>query len=144
MERLINKINKGSYLDGSACHLDISQWATIKTWGKLNENQRKAIVGKRDMELIRQIITSNNYELLLLNGLTTSKTILEKYFMINDYSVVSLNSFPRAEGYFVEVDELLGIKLKHSIKIFGWNDYIQQNPSNVDKITNWINYVLLN
>ncbi|WNS82206.1 hypothetical protein RRU94_15800 [Domibacillus sp. DTU_2020_1001157_1_SI_ALB_TIR_016] len=147
MEKLINDISGASYLNGSACHLDISQWATKDTWGKLKEHQRKAITGKSDLDLLRQQVLTNNYEIILLNGATTSEVFLNQCFNIYDYKTITLQKTTRVkeektlskvEGYYVEVNELLGKKLKNPTKIIGWNDYIQKKPSNIELIKSWI------
>ncbi|MCK2017956.1 hypothetical protein [Peribacillus frigoritolerans] len=147
MEKMMNDIYGVSYLDGSACHLDISQWATNNTWGKLTETQRKAIVGKRDLELLRQQVLNNNYEIILLNGATTSEVFLHQCFNIDNYETVTLQKTTRSkgektitkvEGYYIKVNKLLGEILKKPIKIFGWNDYIQKKPTNIEMIKSWV------
>lgn len=96
------------------------------------------------MELILYLISTFNYKVLLLNGKTTSIKILEKYFRIErkDYSTFVLRETTRVKGYYTEIDELLGVKLKNLIKIFGWNDYINRNQSSIEIITNWIRTTL--
>lgn len=138
MELIINKINGSSYLDGSACHLDISQWATKTIWGDLNQSQKKALIGAKDLELIRELIKNNNYEMLLLNGATTSKYVLKNIFLIDNYNTFILSTSPKVEVYYKETNHLLGIKTKKPIKLFGWNDYIQRKPKNINLIVNWI------
>lgn len=147
MEKLIKDISGCSYLDGTACHLDISQWATKNTWGKLTEIQRRAIVGKKDLELLRTQVLTNNYELILLNGATTSEVFLKHCFNIHEYETITLQNTIRSkgertitkvQGYYIEVSDLLGEKLKKPIKIVGWNDYIQKKPTNIEIIKDWV------
>lgn len=57
-----------SYYNGSACHLDLVQWATDPTWARL----QPAIIRKRLLEadapfLVEQL-TNENIQLLLVNG----------------------------------------------------------------------------
>ncbi|WP_404459298.1 hypothetical protein [Sutcliffiella horikoshii] len=146
MEKMINDIYGASYLNGSACHLDISQWATEKTWRILSETQRKALVGKKDLELLRNQVLTNKYEIILLNGATTSKVFLKQCFDIHNYETIILqktlrsnegNTLTKVEGYYVEISNLLGEKLKKPIKIVGWNDYIQKKPTNIEMIKKW-------
>ncbi|WKA53431.1 hypothetical protein [Planococcus shixiaomingii] len=146
MEKLINYITGYSYFDGSACHLDISQWATKKTWSKLTEKQKQAIVGKKDLELLKNQILTNNYDVILLNGATTSEVFLKQCFNIHEYETFILQPTIRekgektktkVEGYYIEVTSLLNQKLKRPIKIIGWNDYIQKNPKNIQMIKIW-------
>lgn len=56
-----------SYYDGTACHLDLSQWATDPTWGKLGPGARSRLVAQ-DADFLRQQLSSESIGLLLLNG----------------------------------------------------------------------------
>jgi hypothetical protein len=147
MEKMMNDICGVSYLDGSACHLDISQWATNIVWGKLSDIQREAIVGNKDLELLRMQVMNNNYEIIFLNGATTSEVFLKQCFDIHNFKTFTLQNTMRSsgektitkvEGYYIEVNNLLGKKLKKPIKIIGWNDYIQKKPTNIDMIKCWV------
>ncbi len=44
LEPLLNALG-ASYYDGKACHLDLVQWATDPTWGKLPLNRPKPVAG---------------------------------------------------------------------------------------------------
>ncbi|WP_409292767.1 hypothetical protein [Peribacillus sp. SCS-37] len=152
MEKMINDILGVSYLEGSACHLDISQWATKKTWGNLTETQRRTLVGKKDLELLRNQLLANNYEIILLNGATTSSVFLKQCFNIHNYKTVTLQNTLRSkgektitkvEGYYIDVNNILGEELKKPIKIVGWNDYIQKKPTNIEMIKNWVKSTII-
>lgn len=146
MEKMINDITGCSYFNGTACHLDISQWATTRTWGNLKENQTELLVGKMDLELLRYQVLTNNYEIILLNGATASEVFLKKCININNYETITIQktirkkgekTITKVEGYYVEVSHLLGKELKKPIKIIGWNDYIQKKPTNIEMIKIW-------
>ncbi len=59
-----------SYCDGSACHLDLVQWATDPTWGKLLKT--KPLVCERliadDLRFLRKQLKNATLQLLLING----------------------------------------------------------------------------
>ena len=57
-----------SYYDGSACHLDLVQWATKPTWGKLQPRELQNRLMDADAEFIRQQLSNENIRLLLVNG----------------------------------------------------------------------------
>jgi hypothetical protein len=58
---------RASYYSGTACHLDLVQWATNPTWSKLRAAQREKLVGA-DVSFLRQQLSLTGIRLLLLNG----------------------------------------------------------------------------
>jgi len=56
-----------SYYDGTACHLDLSQWATDPTWNGLSPAVRSKLVDRDGPFLARQL-EAERIEVLLLNG----------------------------------------------------------------------------
>lgn len=56
-----------SYYDGTACHLDLVQWATNPTWGKLSTEVQRRLL-QDDAPFLLEQLTNENIELLLLNG----------------------------------------------------------------------------
>ncbi|GIO22267.1 hypothetical protein [Oceanobacillus sp. J11TS1] len=52
------------YYDGTACHLDLSQWATLNILGKLNTKQKKAFTSTGDLELLAGIIKHTQINIL--------------------------------------------------------------------------------
>jgi hypothetical protein len=56
-----------SYFEGTACHLDLSQWATDPTWGGLPAAVRKRLTSQ-DVDFLLTQLTSEGISLLLLNG----------------------------------------------------------------------------
>ena len=57
-----------SYYDGSACHLDLVQWATKPTWGNLRPRELQNRLIDADAEFLRQQVSNENIRLLLVNG----------------------------------------------------------------------------
>jgi hypothetical protein len=66
LEAVLQRLGR-SYYDGSACHLDISQWATDPVWGRLDPAIR-ARLAREDGGFLLQQLTSEHYDALLLNG----------------------------------------------------------------------------
>jgi len=56
-----------SYFDDTACHLDLSQWATDPTWSGLPAVVRKRLTSE-DVEFLLTQLKSERIALLLLNG----------------------------------------------------------------------------
>lgn len=57
----------GSYYIGSACHLDLVQWATDPTWAKLTDGQRQRMLAE-DVEFLAEQLKHSRIRTLLLNG----------------------------------------------------------------------------
>ena len=68
LEELITTVG-ASYFDDTACHLDLSQWATDPTWNGLTPAERSSLVAQDAAFLVTQL-RSEPIELLLLNGRT--------------------------------------------------------------------------
>ena len=56
-----------SYYDGTACHLDLVQWATDPTWGKLDSKVRNRLLDA-DASFLNEQLSRENIEILLVNG----------------------------------------------------------------------------
>jgi hypothetical protein len=56
-----------SYYGDTACHLDLSQWATNPSWSSLPRSARERLVAE-DAEFLRLQLRSEPIRLLLLNG----------------------------------------------------------------------------
>lgn len=67
LEEVLNAVG-ASYFDESACHLDLSQWATDPTWGGLTSEARQRLTAKDSAFLLTQL-QAEPIDLLLLNGL---------------------------------------------------------------------------
>ncbi len=65
-----------SYYDGSACHLDLVQWATDPVWGKLPRTQRAALLAE-DRNFLHDQLAHESVSTLLLNGRTVIETFSE-------------------------------------------------------------------
>jgi len=56
-----------SYCDGTACHLDLAQWATSPTWNGLRDNIQQELLNDGRPFLLQQL-RQENYRLVLVNG----------------------------------------------------------------------------
>jgi hypothetical protein len=66
LEPTLNTVG-ASYYDGSACHLDLSQWSTDPTWNGLTGDARQRLMDDGAPFLAEQL-RNETIELLLLNG----------------------------------------------------------------------------
>jgi hypothetical protein len=67
LERLLTDSGLGSYLDGSACHLDLVQWATRPAQRKLPAEAWQRLVDE-DREFLRWQLAHANVSAVLVNG----------------------------------------------------------------------------
>lgn len=66
LEQLVNAVD-ASYFGDTACHLDLSQWATDPTWSGLPQRARERLVAD-DSGFLQEQLRSEPIRLLLLNG----------------------------------------------------------------------------
>jgi len=67
LQRLLASSGAGSYLDGSACHLDLVQWATVPAQGLLPAEAWQRLV-EEDREFLRWQLAHANVSVVLVNG----------------------------------------------------------------------------
>lgn len=67
LERILGMVG-ASYDNGSACHLDLVQWATDPVWRNLNHKIREALLDA-DIPFLQQQLSQEGIRLLLLNGI---------------------------------------------------------------------------
>ena len=77
LEAMLKAVD-ASYFGDTACHLDLSQWATDPTWNNLTRSAREQLVTE-DADFLRMQLRSEHLRLLLINGhavLTAFQTVL--------------------------------------------------------------------
>lgn len=67
LESVIKPALGVSYWDGSACHLDLVQWATSPTWAHLGARTKEELVAS-DLEFLRRQLAEDNIRLVICNG----------------------------------------------------------------------------
>ncbi|WP_181347388.1 hypothetical protein [Thalassobacillus sp. CUG 92003] len=130
------------YYDGTACHLDLSQWATSEVWGRLTSKQKKSLVSTKD--LLASILSNGNIHTLYLNGKTTSKEIF-KYLKVSPKKVILRNtiqggkSMLKLEGYTADIEKISGTLLNSPIRLIGWNLYLKYTDTEgIEMLSNWV------
>ena len=63
-----------SYYAGTACHLDLVQWATDPTWADLRAEHKKSLIDA-DLPFLHQQLSQGNIRLLPLNGSGIAKAV---------------------------------------------------------------------
>ena len=67
LETFLDRGFDASYHDGSACHLDLSQWATDPVWGQLSNDQQLNL-RKEGVQHLRLQLAQKNITHVLVNG----------------------------------------------------------------------------
>jgi hypothetical protein len=76
LESILNASGAGSYFDGSACHLDLVQWATKPAQGDLPSDVWRRLVAQ-DRDFLRWQLANTNVRVLLLNGASVVRWLQE-------------------------------------------------------------------
>ncbi len=75
LESVLNQALGVSYLDGSAVHLDLVQWATRPVWAKIPQVNARGELIEADREFLRQQLATENIDLVLMNGRTVMREV---------------------------------------------------------------------
>jgi len=76
LESILQASGAGSYFDGSACHLDLVQWATKPAQGELSRDVWDRLV-EQDRDFLRWQLGISNVRVLLLNGASAVRWLQE-------------------------------------------------------------------
>ena len=68
LDELLRAGADASYYDGSACHLDLVQWATQPMWGKITDPRARQALLDDGVPHLRSQLARENVRLVLLNG----------------------------------------------------------------------------
>ncbi|MEA1949849.1 MAG: hypothetical protein U9N87_00575 [Planctomycetota bacterium] len=118
LEPLLNAMG-ASYYDATACHLDLVQWATDPTWGKLSPADRKLMLSEDVLFLIEQL-RNEQIELLLLNGMGVVRQFQRHL------DVVLSEASPIDHGGYQPTRLFTGVLFGH-VQVVGWSTNIQSS-----------------
>ncbi len=68
LDALLGEAVGVSYFDGTACHLDLIQWATDPVWGKLGDPADAELLLTEGRPQLELLLGQSNVHLVLLNG----------------------------------------------------------------------------
>ncbi len=106
-----------SYWDGTACHLDLVQWATSPLWGGLGEAERTRLLGEDTPFLVRQL-TEQRFRLVLVNGREAIHRV-GRVGLARWTQMAELPGPPRAGLYVSALDVTI---------LLGWSCNLQSQP----------------
>jgi hypothetical protein len=118
LERILAGVG-ASYYSGSACHLDLVQWATDPVWRRLSA---QSIVGlmSEDVPFLRHQLMSSPIELVLLNG----RRVLEEVQLALG-SRLEMDGVPLLVGR--TSTSLYTGTLPSGVPVVGWSINLQSN-----------------
>jgi hypothetical protein len=106
-----------SYFEGSACSLDLVQWATSPVWGGLDESVRARLLAEDEPFLVRQL-RQEHYRLVVVNGRTVLQWV-ERAGLVSWTRVGQLQGPPSVDLY---------VGVGDRPRFVGWSCNLQSQP----------------
>ncbi|KAB8140335.1 hypothetical protein F8S13_24190 [Chloroflexia bacterium SDU3-3] len=119
LEIILNALNT-SYKDGSACHLDLVQWATDPVWAKIPTQIIREQLIQSDAAFLRQQLQSEKIRVLLLNG----KSVINAFSQTQKIKLRELPEMLRHRSAKTQIFVGTGFQ---DITIIGWTINIQSS-----------------
>lgn len=116
LETILNKATNASYFDGTACHLDLVQWATEPVWQKLPAEVRARLINDDRDFLVKQL-EQEHIKMVLVNGRSVIRQ-LEAMGVIFDIRQQFLLCGKKCEFVIGE---------KYGTKFIGWSVNLQSS-----------------
>jgi hypothetical protein len=108
-----------SYYEGSACHLDLVQWATDPVWSKIPNCAVRDRLVANDAPFLREQLTTGSYKLLLING----SGVLRKFESVMG---ISLRSVASVSGSSLQSRISVG-RLPFGTRVIAWSVNVQSS-----------------
>lgn len=111
---------EASYYDGSACHLDLVQWATDPTWGKLKPAQVRAGLLAGATQFLAEQLQNENLKLLLVNGMAVIRHLRKTV-------VKDLEEVEPLAGNSYQVTRMFVGSAFERVRVVGWSTNLQSS-----------------
>jgi hypothetical protein len=130
MEKRVLSSVGASYFDGTATHLDLSQWATNPIWNKLTEERKQALLDS-DLPFLKRQLEHRKFDLVLINGSTAIREISKTGLV--EMNVIDEQQVGKTTVVFYQGQAL-------GTKFLAWNWYLQSAISEQvrDAIAHWL------
>ena len=116
----ILKQSGASYYDGTACHLDLVQWATDPTWGSLKPKTVRERLLNDDAEFLHEQLSQENISTLLING----SSVLNQ--LRRSLGVAFTEQEP-ISGYGRHDTRLFTATINNSVSVIAWSTNLQSS-----------------
>lgn len=117
LDRVLRNGLDASYYDGSACHLDLVQWATSPTWGKLAPKVRQCLLDD-GLPHLRDQLLLGNLRFVVLNG----RQVLDNVVRVG---LAKLESCGTLHNKHLHCSLYSG--LGEGVRFLGWSTNLQGN-----------------
>jgi len=74
LDQILAKGLSASYYDGTACHLDLVQWATDPFWSRLNSSAQLRLLND-GLPFLKELLSQESFELIVVNGRTVVEVV---------------------------------------------------------------------
>lgn len=129
-----------SYLDGSACHLDLVQWATNPVWGNLSKREQGGLLAA-DLDFFLWQSEMPNIQLRLLNG----RTAINSFIEFTEFKLHKVDQIKFKNGERIQPIDLFKGQGRHGEPILGWSINIQSarlkqgvKPQVINLLGQWV------
>lgn len=109
-----------SYYDGSACHLDLVQWATDPVWSRLDRLSIRRRLLESDAPFLFEQLRQGHVRVLLLNG----RSVIEKFQAI---AGIRLKDVGCLTGPLRAPSRILAGQMQEGIPVVGWTMNLQSS-----------------
>jgi hypothetical protein len=122
LDKLLSQATGMSYRDGTACHLDLVQWATDPVWDKINDpSVRQALLDDGVPHLTNQL-RQGNIRLVLLNG----RQAVDQVRAVDLAALENVGDMPYLESGTKTTNLYAGVG--DGVLFLGWSVNIQSTP----------------
>ena len=111
-----------SYCDGSACHLDLVQWATKPTWNSLDTKAKRRLLDA-DARFVKEQLSNENIELLLVNGSGVACPLQEMFE--TEFKELCLDELGPIPGFGKNRTRLFTGSVLSEVRVVAWNVNLQ-------------------
>jgi hypothetical protein len=117
LDAVIDKACGAGYYDGSACHLDLSVWATEPAWGGLGGHDQQRLLAD-GVPILRSQLEAFGFDIVLLNG----KGVIDQ---VSAAGLADLNPHGSLAARNVVSDIYAGTS--HGAQWVGWSKNLQSS-----------------
>ncbi|MCI0689929.1 MAG: hypothetical protein L0Y54_22230 [Sporichthyaceae bacterium] len=118
LDRLLAAGVGASFYDGSACHLDLVQWATDPVWGEIGDAAVRRALLADGLPHLRAQLQQENIRLVLLNG----RTVLDQVRATGLATLTKTGTLPLAASTCS-----LYTGIGEGVRFLGWSTNLQSS-----------------
>jgi hypothetical protein len=144
LESMLQGSGAGSYFDGSACHLDLVQWATKPAQNDLPKAVWNRLV-EQDRDFLHWQLENSNVKVVLLNGVSVVRWVEQVGLVSGLDEDVLLYEAANGEGEAREIRKIRAFRsVTNGMLFVGWNRPLA-GPLAADgrqKLSRWVHHAL--